>query len=316
MTFQTRLLDANGSLVSDGLGSELDVRIWSAATGGTFIWGQRYSGIQVRGGAVSILLGANGGVNLSGAQTTILADAFTAADRFIGVTRTKNSDGGLIAAPQEILPRQQIFSTPFAFRAETAAKVLPDGVDSSSIKDGSVQMNDLSAALQTQINQLMPPGSVMAYAGMTVPPGWLKCDGSLVSRTQYASLFSAIGTAHGIGDGTATFNLPDYRGRFLRGVNETATEGAGTRDPDAAARTTMAPGGNTGNTVGSVQLDELKNHSHRLGNPGYSAGGGAAGAPPVNTWAVPAGEGQFSTLSTGGKETRPKNAYVSFLIKF
>src|SRR5580692_10411038 len=83
---------------------------------------------------------------------------------------------------------------------------------------------------------LAPSGAVMAFAGASAPEGWLVCDGSAVSRTQYATLFAAIGTAHGSGDGTTTFQLPDYRGRFLRGVDD----GQG-RDPDAATRTAAAP---------------------------------------------------------------------------
>ena len=53
------------------------------------------------------------------------------------------------------------------------------------------------------------PGSVMPFAGATVPFGWLLCDGSAVSRTTYKDLFSAIGTTYGVGDGVTTFNLPN-----------------------------------------------------------------------------------------------------------
>jgi microcystin-dependent protein len=50
--------------------------------------------------------------------------------------------------------------------------------------------------------------------------GWLKCNGAAVSRSTYAVLFAAIGTLYGAGDGTTTFNLPDYRGEFLRGLDD------------------------------------------------------------------------------------------------
>src|ERR1051325_6033662 len=76
-----------------------------------------------------------------------------------------------------------------------------------------------------------PAGSVVAFAGPVAPTGWLLCDGSQVSRTTYASLFAAIGTAWGNGDALTTFNLPDMRGRFLRGTDH----GLGS-DPDAASR--------------------------------------------------------------------------------
>lgn len=53
------------------------------------------------------------------------------------------------------------------------------------------------------------PGMIKPFAGTTVPTGYLLCDGSAVSRTTYASLFSAIGTTYGSGDGSTTFNLPN-----------------------------------------------------------------------------------------------------------
>jgi microcystin-dependent protein len=76
-------------------------------------------------------------------------------------------------------------------------------------------------------NSNVPSGAVFDFAGTVAPVGYLFCDGSAVSRTLYASLFAAIGTAHGYGDNSTTFNLPDYRGAFRRTVC-----GSGTNDPD------------------------------------------------------------------------------------
>ena len=61
------------------------------------------------------------------------------------------------------------------------------------------------------------------FAGNTIPAGWLLCDGSAVSRTDYAKLFGAIGTTWGAGDGSTTFNLPNSIGRFAEGA---ATSGS------------------------------------------------------------------------------------------
>lgn len=55
-----------------------------------------------------------------------------------------------------------------------------------------------------------PVGSLMPYAGTTPPDGWLICDGSEISRTTYARLFSVIGTTYGAGDGNSSFNIPDF----------------------------------------------------------------------------------------------------------
>jgi len=84
-------------------------------------------------------------------------------------------------------------------------------------------------AVDRRRNLGLPSGVVFPFAGATAPYGYLICDGRAVSRTDYAQLFSAIGTAHGVGDGSTTFNLPDYRGNFLRGeVNISTITGSGT----------------------------------------------------------------------------------------
>ena len=65
-----------------------------------------------------------------------------------------------------------------------------------------------------------PTGSVISFAGLNAPDGWLMCDGSSISRTDYEALFQAIGTSWGEGDGSTTFTIPDLRGRFIKGVEE------------------------------------------------------------------------------------------------
>lgn len=70
-----------------------------------------------------------------------------------------------------------------------------------------------------------PTGSLAAFAGTTVPSGWLLCNGANVSRTTYAKLFAAIGTKWGAGDGSTTFTLPNCEGRFLEGTTSTSNVG-------------------------------------------------------------------------------------------
>ena len=69
-----------------------------------------------------------------------------------------------------------------------------------------------------QISELV--GEVAFFARTTPPSGWLKANGAAVSRTTYAALFAAIGTTFGAGDGSSTFNLPDLRGEFVRGLDD------------------------------------------------------------------------------------------------
>lgn len=78
------------------------------------------------------------------------------------------------------------------------------------------------ADLESRVSklELTPSGMVAAFARNTAPnANWLICDGRAVSRTTYANLFAAIGTTWGKGNGSTTFNLPDLRGVFLRGLD-------------------------------------------------------------------------------------------------
>ena len=71
----------------------------------------------------------------------------------------------------------------------------------------------------------VPPGTIIHYAGRTVPSGWLICNGANVSRTDYAVLFAAIGTIYGAGNGSTTFGLPNLNGRFFEGTTYTGSVG-------------------------------------------------------------------------------------------
>ena len=70
-----------------------------------------------------------------------------------------------------------------------------------------LRLHDGSTAGGVEIGG-MPVGSIIPYAGTTIPAGYLLCDGSAISRTTYSALFAAIGTTYGAGDGNSTFNLP------------------------------------------------------------------------------------------------------------
>ena len=70
-----------------------------------------------------------------------------------------------------------------------------------------------------------PSGTMIAFAGKSVPDGWLLCNGALVSRRTYAKLFAAIGTAWGAGDGSTTFKLPNADGRVMQGVTDASKVG-------------------------------------------------------------------------------------------
>ena len=87
-----------------------------------------------------------------------------------------------------------------------------------------VSPNDVLSSSGRSINKSIQQdevvGEVAFFARTTPPSGWLKANGAAVSRTTYAELFAAIGTTFGAGDGRTTFNLPDLRGEFLRGLDD------------------------------------------------------------------------------------------------
>jgi len=117
-----------------------------------------------------------------------------------------------------------------------------------------------------------PPGLVAPFALSSAPSGWLKANGAAVSRTAYANLFAAIGTRFGAGDGSTTFNLPDARGEFIRGLDDGRNV-----DP--------------GRSLGSSQASQNLYHAHYAsaavdGVHMHSVSGttGNAGAHSHKTW--------------------------------
>ncbi|MDD5018230.1 MAG: tail fiber protein [Eubacteriales bacterium] len=99
-------------------------------------------------------------------------------------------------------------------------------------------------------------GELAIWAADTAPEGWLLCDGAAVSRTAYAALFAAIGTAFGSGDGSATFNVPELKGRVPAGKN-----GA-----DGSFDTLGETGGEKAHTL---TTSEMPAHSHMPSTAGY-----------------------------------------------
>ena len=110
---------------------------------------------------------------------------------------------------------------------------------------------------------LMPSGSIIAWGGKysTIPSGYLFCDGSAYSRTTYSTLFAALGTIHGSGDGSTTFNIPNLKNKFIIGANTSETADT---FPGIAA-------GKTGGSADAIVVSH--NHGHTL-SPSVSVSGG------------------------------------------
>ncbi len=249
----------------------LQVRFFSAATGGTMNCDSGARTLPVANGHVRVPLGSD-----------CVAAVHTSSEQWAEVS----VDGMVVGG------RSRLGAVPYAVEAQRAAGLT-------------------TAAVQS----VVPPGTVVAYAGATAPDGWLLCDGRAVPRPTYAPLFAAISSTYGNGDGSTTFNLPDFRGRFLRG----ADLGVG-RDP--------------GRTLGSVQADMVGRHGHSISDPGhgheihsYVPGSSTTAEAvqyvhnvlgPANTTggAVLTNVTGISVNDSTGAETRPVNSAVNYLIKF
>ena len=136
-------------------------------------------------------------------------------------------------------------------------------------------------------------GMIAPFAVATAQAGWLSCDGSAISRTTYSLLFDVIGTVFGVGDGSTTFNVPDLRGEFLRGVD-------GGRGIDS------------GRVFGSAQTDLIKEHSHSY--TGTDAN--SYYAVSTNTPSKSLSQSSKTSGVTGGVETRPRNIALLYCIKY
>ena len=145
----------------------------------------------------------------------------------------------------------------------------------------------------------LPAGSVLYMAKNTAPTGFLKANGAAVSRTTYAALFAAIGTTFGAGDGATTFNLPDLRGEFIRGWDDSR-------------------GVDSGRAFGSAQADDFKAHSHNFNQYAMSSIDNTGGSQIVgaDSGGSSLGWSSGAISSTGGTETRPRNVALLGCIKY
>jgi microcystin-dependent protein len=155
-----------------------------------------------------------------------------------------------------------------------------------------------------------PIGSILMFGGAKdhLPSGWLYCDGTIVSQHEYQDLFGVVG--HSFGDVAESpeydpnkqFFLPDLRGRFVRGVDDRSA-----RDPDLSLRTDMQSEKIPATGVGSCQRDQLGEHYHTYTRIKNESSGIVSG----NHWSL----GSDDTSKSGGKETRPLNVAMYFIIR-
>lgn len=160
--------------------------------------------------------------------------------------------------------------------------------------EDNTQKGATTAFVKNNIQFAMPTGAILPFAGTSAPTGFLMCDGTAVSRSTYSALFSVIGTAFGSGDGSTTFNLPDYRDRTVFMRNDKA--------------------------VGQTSLGSIPDHRHQSwgvsGSTGWTGSGANNGT--YNTTYASADTSLFgsSLYSQTVNKVIPSHASCNFIIKY
>lgn len=158
-----------------------------------------------------------------------------------GVTKV-TYDGSNKATYNVTLPKiPKSLKSPYALTVNRNGKKLGDYDGSKAVavdiqqKKLTVNVNgvkvgeyngDVDQVIDITVSEGAQPGDYKMIAGSTIPDGWLLCNGAAVSRTTYAKLFAAIGTRYGSGNGSTTFNLPNFNGRHVLGTTNTGNLGS------------------------------------------------------------------------------------------
>jgi hypothetical protein len=219
--------------------------------------------------------------------------------------------------------------------------VTPDGKVGIGTDNPQEKLH-VNGRIRDLTGMLMPVGAVLPFAGPAsfavggAPDGWLLCDGRTMSSALYHDLYVVIGTRYGDGSQDSDtrpdklagdFNLPDLRGMFLRGVDDPDGPGTGMAaagvDPDSAGRVHPKTGAALPDVVGSKQLDAFQGHGHTVHGDHDDVDGGQGNNDTVDPVDNITGGKALDLIPLGAygsprasTETRPKNIYVNFIIKY
>jgi microcystin-dependent protein len=158
---------------------------------------------------------------------------------------------------------------------------------------------------------LVPTGSLIMWPSNTIPTDWKLCNGAAISRVTYGTLFSLLGTTFGAGDGSTTFNLPDYRNKMPYGADAVVVGATGgSADSIVVSHTHTATVTDTG-------------HSHAVnavgftGSGGYTLAGGAGQPQVTSTSSATTGisVANSTTGTSGTNANLPPYLGINFIIK-
>jgi len=187
-------------------------------------------------------------------------------------------------------------------------------IENANITSANITSANINTSNITTLNildslNIIPAGMIMPTVSTNVlaPIGWLFCRGEAVSRTTYNRLFLVIGTIYGTGDGSTTFNLPNFQGAFLRGLNYTGTSNIA---------------GYTTGQIGAFVADKTREHTHDIYivEPGQNK----QVDDTIKTTTVQNNVVTIASTANGkdnrgqalGSETVPYHTMVNYLIKY
>lgn len=203
-------------------------------------------------------------------------------------------------------------SIPYQSAAGTTA-MLANG------SSGQLLQSNGGTAAPSWVTAAIPTGSLFPYAGSSAPTGYLLCDGSSVSSTNYLALHAVISNTYGgsayTGGSGLSFNLPDLRGRFPMGAGTgTGLNSSGTGAPSGSAQTARTRGQWGGEEKHLLTLSEMPSHSHNLTT--YAASSGTSGYRLYDRYGD--ATNVISTNTAGGDtrhDTIPPFVVLNYIIK-
>ena len=231
-------------------------------TGGAGTGSKMYTVYNNTTGGYAITIGYSGGSTVS-IPNGYIATVFGDGTNFYSANTTSagsfNVSGTLTAAGVADVGNLSVSGTTTLTGTATAPTVTPSTDSSTKIATTAFVASAITSAVIT--------GTISMWPASSAPTGYLVCDGSAVSRTTYAALYAIVGTTFGSGDGSTTFNLPNYTNRMPYGTTIGATGGSAT--------TTLS----TANLPAHTHSITDNGHFHTVPLPPYWS---TSGSGPVN----------------------------------
>ena len=330
------------SLVSEGTGS---IYITQAGSGDVAL-GSQEGNISLMAGEDIILLPTNSGKVYYGTSVAAGNEIAKKAtlDSYLGDNTIDGTSGNTVTARISTAVSNLVDSAPSALNTlnELAAALNNDQNFASTVttalagKASTTHTHDERYYTETEvdalISALVPSGTISQTARSSAPSGYLLCDGSAISRTTFSSLFTAIGTAYGVGNGSTTFNIPNLQGRVPVGRDSTQTEfdtlgETGGSKTNTLTTANMAAHTHTGTTNAETQEHTHSgstggisaNHTHGLGfgiseivyGWGVSGGGGAGFITGGNIGTGTVSSDHGHSFTTGGRSATHNHTFTT-----